>query len=659
MLARLALRNTRKSLGDFTVYFLTLMFGVAAFYAFGSVETQSALSSLHSMTAANLKTLGHSMEVVSVVVAIDLAFLVFYASGFLIRRRKREFGTYLVLGMPKRQVAAILLMETLLVGLLALGAGLALGVAASQGLSLLTAQLFKVDMTKFQFVFSSVSLAKTVGFFGLLFAVASVLNLLRFSRQTVSRLLIASKRREARVRSPFVSALMAAAGLALAVGACWALLETGLAKSLNGPDIWVEIGAGMLGTLLMFAGGAGLALRAAHAARRFYLRGLNPFVVRQVDNKISSTYVTMSIVCITMFFAITILSGGIISSRVLNEQTSTAYDASFIRFGSGAHPRSILRGIGDEGFDTKKYFAASHEFAIYDTQVVLADITGDRSDSKGLSNVPLEMIGQSDANALLRLQGNGVLDVATDGFAILFGQHLSEDTAVRAKYAKATLRISGSTLRAVSGGLIDARVDVVDSLLPVLVVPDKTVDRATPALTTLDVRYRGDGEAAEKAVLAAGLADTGHEDPSRPFDASSTSRSVIANTLLARVMVTYIGLYLGLILFVTSVAILALQQLSEAADNGDRYTTLSKIGASGKMMSRAVFTQVAVYFTAPLGLALVYSMVGGKAILDVIKRTAGVDVATEYGMATVILVLVFGAYFVATALAARRIALEK
>ena len=311
MLSKLALRNTRKSFGDFAVYFLTLTFGVAAFYAFGSVEAQSTLASLGSLKADNLRTLGATMDVMSVVVAIVLAFLVFYANGFLIRRRKREFGTYLVLGMPKRQVAAILLMETMLVGVLALGAGLALGVAASQGLSLLTAQLFELDMSRFRLIFSMPSLLKTVAFFGLLFVVASVLNLFGFSRQTINRLLNASKRRETRVRNPWLSAVLAVMGLVLAVAGCWALLQSGLIKSIDSGLIWIELGAGVLGTFLLFAGGSGLAMRVAQSSRRNYLRGLNPFVVRQLDRKVSSTYVTMAIVCITMFFAITILSGGI------------------------------------------------------------------------------------------------------------------------------------------------------------------------------------------------------------------------------------------------------------------------------------------------------------------------------------------------------------
>jgi putative ABC transport system permease protein len=384
-------------------------------------------------------------------------------------------------------------------------------------------------------------------------------------------------------------------------------------------------------------------------------------VVRQLDNKVSSTYVTMAIVCITMFFAITILSGGISFGNVLNRQTSTAYDASFTRFGSEKHPRSILQGIEAKGFHTHKYFADTYEFHVYKTGLVERDIIGGGPlGARLLGGADLQMISQSNANALLRIQGKGPLDVGAGGFALMFGKYRSEDREMRSHYPNAAPSISGRTLHAVPGGLIDAPTSVDSNLLPVLVVPDKVVRGATVDHTLLNVLYIGDGEAAEKAVLAAGMIDTGHEDPSRPFDTAATSRIVNAGKLAAGVTVTYIGLYLGLVLLMTSVAILALQQLSEAADNRDRYSTLSKMGASDAMMGRAVFTQVAVYFAAPLGLALVYSLVGGKAILEVIRRYGRVDVATEYRTATAMLVVVFVGYFITTVLVARRIvALEK
>ena len=359
--------------------------------------------------------------------------------------------------MPKRQVAAVLLMETMLVGALALGAGLVLGVAASQGLSLLTTQLFELDITRFRLIFSMPSLVKTVAFFGLLFVVASVLNLFGFSRQTVSRLLNASRRRETRVRNPWLSALLAIMGLVLAVAGCWALLQSGLIKNIDSGRIWLEFGAGVLGTFLLFAGGSGLALRVAQSSRRAYLRGLNPFVVRQLDNKVNSTYVTMAVVCITMFFAISILSGGISYGNVLNRQTSTAYDASFIRFSGQNQTQSILRGIEAKGFDTDKHFADTYEFDVYETGLVLRDITGDGSDAKGLGGNDLQMIGQSDANALLRLQGKRPLDVGADGFALMFGEYRPEYRALRAAYENATPSIEGRTLHAVSGGLSTRR----------------------------------------------------------------------------------------------------------------------------------------------------------------------------------------------------------
>ena len=657
MLSKMAFRNTRRSFGDFTVYFLTLMFGVAAFYAFGSIESQKAMFALQSASAASLQMIVTVMDVMSVVVAVVLALLVVYANGFLIRRRKREFGTYLMLGMPKRQVAFILLVETTLVGVVALAVGLVAGIAASQGLSLLTASLFGIDMTAYRFVFSPSSLVKTIGFFGVLFATVSVLNLFGFSRRTVSQLLNASKRSEPHHRNPILSAALALAGLAAVGLGCWLLLDRGLLESISGGQIWIEILFGTLGTLLLFAGGSGLVLRILQSSKATYLRGLNPFVIRQLDSKIVSTYATMSVACVTLFFAMVIFSGGFTYANVLSKQVSAPYDASFT-YGSQTAPiTTILKGIAAGGLDVKRFFARSHEFAVYESSVAVGELVPSGSAGTTSRNGRLDMIGESDANALLALQGKPPLKLGAEEFA-LFVPFGSLEPYSLEHYKGLSVDIAGHRFAAASGGMIGVGTSIGSALA--LVVPDQAVREAIRRATVLDAIYAGDGTAAEQAVVSYLQKVAGQE--SGPFNYATTNRLIIADTMPRKMIATYVGLYIGLILMITGAAILALQQLSEATDNRRRYATLSKLGADHRMMSRAVFTQVAVYFGVPLAIALIYSLVGGKAVLEAIENLEGsgaVVSARDYSFVVIALAVVYGGYFVATVHAARRIALGR
>lgn len=124
------------SVRDYAVYFITLLFGVAVFYAFNSIGSQQILFDMETSASRSVfDSTTYILGMFSVVVACVLGFLILYANQFLIRRRKREFGTYLVLGMTPGHVSRIVLYETVLVGLLSLAVGLICGVLLSQGLS--------------------------------------------------------------------------------------------------------------------------------------------------------------------------------------------------------------------------------------------------------------------------------------------------------------------------------------------------------------------------------------------------------------------------------------------------------------------------------------------------------------------------------------------
>ena len=196
MLFKLSIRNMKKSFKDYAIYFLTLVLGVAIFYMFNSIDSQQAMLEVSESTRSIIKLMISLLGYVSVFVAVVLGLLIVYANNFLINRRKKEFGIYMTLGMGKRQISKIILIETILVGIISLIVGLIIGIFASQFMSILVAKMFEADMSKFQFVFSKDACIKTCIYFAVMYVAVMFFNTFTVSRYKLIDLLNASKKNE-------------------------------------------------------------------------------------------------------------------------------------------------------------------------------------------------------------------------------------------------------------------------------------------------------------------------------------------------------------------------------------------------------------------------------------------------------------------------------
>lgn len=334
MLAKLALRNVRRSVRDYAIYFVTLVFGVAIFYAFNSIGSQQILFNLESETSARMFEFTTEMlGMFSVVIACVLGFLVVYANRFLIRRRKQEFGTYLMLGMNSGSVSAIILMETALVGAVSLAVGLALGLALSQALSFLTAALFSITMSQYQFVFSPDACGQTLLCFVVIFVVVALFNTLSIRRQKLITLLSTHGTNERfRVRNPFISFV----GFVLAVGILALAYYTLITNGLTAFDAAFQRATALMliGTFLFFWSVAGFVLAVLERTRGVYFRGLAMFTMRQIASKVNTAFLSLSVVCVLLFFALTVSSVGAGMVQVFSGDVEecTQFDASLYSY---------------------------------------------------------------------------------------------------------------------------------------------------------------------------------------------------------------------------------------------------------------------------------------------------------------------------------------
>ena len=181
MLYKLSLKNIQKSFKDYAIYFFTLILGVAIFYVFNAIDSQTVMLDVTSSTQEIIKLMTNMLSGVSVFVSFVLGFLIIYASRFLMKRRNKEFGIYLTLGMSKRKISMILFFETLFIGIISLVIGLGIGVILSQFMSLLVANMFEANLKEFVFTFSMSACLKTMIYFGMMYLLVMIFNTVNIS----------------------------------------------------------------------------------------------------------------------------------------------------------------------------------------------------------------------------------------------------------------------------------------------------------------------------------------------------------------------------------------------------------------------------------------------------------------------------------------------
>lgn len=319
-------------LGDYAIYFITITLGVAVFYAFNSIGEQDVLFDIRDTASSNIfDTTEYMLSMVSYVMIFVLGFLIVYANRFLIRRRKREFGTYLVLGMTNTKVASIVLVETIAVGLIALAVGLGFGILLAQGLSFLTAALFGTTISHYQFIFSFNAFTNTLICFALIFVLVAILNIFTVSKMQLISLLQAQRKPEkSPVRNPWICLVVFAVSIAT-IALAYHLLAENRMQYLDDPNFIGATVAMLVGSLLFFWSLSGLVIAVLTHLRGIYLRGLVPFTVRQFAAKANSAWLTLWVTCILVFFAITIFSTGLglMSLFVGGIESATPYDVTF------------------------------------------------------------------------------------------------------------------------------------------------------------------------------------------------------------------------------------------------------------------------------------------------------------------------------------------
>lgn len=674
MLFKVALRNIQRSIKDYAIYFVTLLIAITVFYAFNSISDQQVLQEISSSTKTNIvEFTGFMMGIFSVVVALVLSFLVIYANQLLIRRRKREFGMYFTLGMRAGQVSRIILYETVLVGIVSLILGLALGVLVSQLLSFATAALLGIPMPNYQFTFSMSAFVMTLLCFVAIYVVVAIFNVFSIRRCKLIDLITAdSKNQKVMIRNPWICLVLFIVSLGILGVAYWQLQLNGM-TFIGDEHFTIATVLMFVGTLLLFFSLAGFIVATITRVRGFYLKKLRPFTTRQVASKMNTSFVSVWVVCILLFFAITTFTTGmaLVEAFVGDIDEANPYDSSAIAM------QAVIDGKEDptenafddvsqteeylkknlEGFDDLVAESASLEL-YHLTDMTYGDVmaaTGTTlNDGSMVDSQYVEVAGLSQYNEALALQGKPVVSLADDEYLVTNNMQVSEHIAQVMVDQSLPLEIAGTTLNPLSRV---ERVQLYDfdilSNAVTIVVPDRVIEEGIERGgleiigSYVNFNYKAGSNVDE--VFLDRIMET-----QCPGITNFLSRAeMVAQASGLRMAITYLALYIGLVLLVAVAAVLAIQLLSLTNDSLTRYRTLSRLGCDMRMISRSLFAQVLLYFILPLVVAVCHSAWTINIMSGTLFDVLGVNIIPSVLMAAGFILLIYGGYLLITYFAAR------
>ncbi|OSA88401.1 UNVERIFIED_ORG: ABC transporter [Clostridium botulinum] len=659
MFFKISKNNVKRSFKDYAIYFLTLTFGVCIFYSFNSIESQKALFSLNSGQSEIMTLINNLISGISVFISFVLCGLILYANNFLIKKRKKEFAIYMTLGMKKSEISKILLFETFIIGLISLIVGLFIGVILSQGLSVLTAKMFEIPMVDYKFIISVSAILKTILYFSIIFIFAMIFNVAIISKYKLIDMINSSKKSESvKIRNNILNIILFILSIITLVLAYYCINKSGL--NINDIRFKLAILLGVIGTFMFYFGLAGFILYIVNTNKNIYFKNLNIFVSRQIYSKVNTNFISMSLICLMLFFTVTILSTGISLKSTMEKslETSTPFDASGYMFmNEDSKLKNMNQALNElnfnfnEGENVEFYNEYRIEFDI-DNILKNADESTKRLVQDRINEVSLVKI--SDYNNILKLKNKEKINLKDNEVMITSNFNTLEKTLNKFIKEEDKIKLSNKEYNISNKELLKESLNNSTFFYNIctIIVPDNVVDNMKPSSIYINVNYPKDNkdyfEEKYNQFFKQFTDNNTTIGENGIFILGDTKCNIYAQNRGASTLIIYLGIYIGVVFLISSAAILALQQLSDISESLERYKSLKRIGVPKKMINKTIFVQVFIYFMIPLGLALIHSVIGIHVINDYIKFYGKSDIGRAAISTVALILVIYGGYFYTT-----------
>ncbi len=656
MFAKLALRNVRRQVGNYLIYFITVTFTVALMFAIHNVIYSEDLSAF----SHGFQDMKQGLIALSVLVSLVVSFVLGYATSFLLRLRKREFGTYLTLGMTRRNIRTLFILEMLLLGAAALVLGMVLGLFLYQGLMMLVMNLMQMELDVSGY--SVKALVLTAVLVAVVFLLASLTAGRYLKRATIQELIHGDQKVTRSARHPVLWLGVSAASLA-GIVASFLIFDHQMTQiaAENGNSMgWLYCMIFFAACLFLFHVGlcrsiVWLLMR----SRKFCARGSNTFVLRQLSGQLGANAVIAGILSVLIAFSI------------IGADAALAYKSTLDTSLDRVMPFDVMtafepeeQGTAFSGPEAEREFEDSaqkmnHIIGSYNAVTgeypyrIYTDGSQDITGPSGLGYESLKdfYIPISMYNTLLAAAGLPELTFGENEYFIV--QEIGFDTE---QYRDIPLVKNGVT--AVYGGS-SRELPLFMSEYFVTVVPDSMVQGMMVASYHVGFNLKEGG--ADASALEQGILDTlNHRNISVQgsgiqWGIKELSRQYQNGTVA--VLITG-ALYVSVTFVLLAIAVLALKVLAGFSDDRRRYAILFRIGCGRREQRRALFRQLAVFFFLPF-IVPIASTVPIAAIIGRMMEGAGLTALSSSAWSVtaavaVLTTVIYVLYFAATYLVARR-----
>lgn len=658
MLFSLSLKNIKKSFKDYAIFFVTLILGVMIFYVFNSLESQTVMLKINDSVKDVIELMNKVMSGISVFVSFVLGFLIVYANRFLMKRRKREFGIYLTLGMSKTQISKILIVETIIIGLISLVVGLLAGIVLSQLMSIVVANMFAADMEQFTFVLSMSAMFKTCLYFSIMYLLVIIFNTIQVNSLQLIDLMMAHRQNEKIKQKNILLCLIVFICSTILLAYAYYNVTVNAANLTSSFSILLQMAYGAIATYLIYWSVAGLIIRLVTLKKNFYFHHLTSFTVKQISSKINTTVLSMTVICLLLFLTICIFSSAVALNKNANNEIDKLAPADLQMYHDAkGDQQKVIDYLGNDQKDVIKDFKEYLTFeTYYSDQLTLGDTYGTLySDvSEEFLNENERIIKISDYNKLAKYFKLPTYDLKDDEYVVIGNYRNNIEVRSLGLKEKPDIVIDNVTYHSKFDeckiGFLSMQSSPMD--MGVYIVPDNVVKNMSISESYLVANYNANDKESRNKIDQEMI-------KYRSDDLIVTTKiEIAASSLGMGAMVIFIGLYIGIVFLISCAAILALKELSECIDNKNKYQTLRKIGVDEKMINRSLFCQIGLHFAFPLILAIIHSIFGIQVCLIMLESVGELNILDAIKMTALLLVLIYGGYFIITYFCGKRIIKE-